>query len=339
MMIIRPVQPADLDALENLAGRAETGLTTLPDDRNLLEQKIIASQQAFSAERNESGDDHYLFVLEESEVGEVVGTSGIIAAVGLSEAFYSYKLGTIVHASRELNIYNKVSTLYLSNDYTGCTELCTLFLDAGYRKNNNGKLLSKCRFLFMAEFPHRFASKVIAEMRGYSDEQGSSPFWEGLGRHFFSMDFSQADFLSGTGNKAFIAELMPKHPVYVNLLSKETRDAIGRVHKSTGPALNMLEKEGFSFQGYIDIFDAGPTVEAQLKHIRAVRYSRTLTVIIVSHSVDGEPYLISNTKPRDFRCCIAPLSITKEGEISIDKTLAGHLNVDYGDTVRIVPLN
>ena len=337
-MLIRPAHIADLHALKNLAERAETGLTTLPDDRNLLEQKIIASHEAFSGERKAPGDDHYLFVLEDTESNIVVGTSGIIAAVGLSEAFYSYKLGTIVHASRELNVYNKVSTLYLSNDYTGCSEICTLFLDKDYRRNNNGKLLSKSRFLFMAEFPHRFASKVIAELRGYSDEKGSSPFWEGLGRHFFSMDFSRADFLSGTGNKAFIAELMPKHPVYVNLLRKETREAIGRVHKSTGPALNMLEKEGFGFQGYIDIFDGGPTVEAQRKHIRAVRYSKTLTVHIVSHTVQGEPHLISNTKLHDFRCCITPLSLEKQEEISIEKTIAGHLKVDHGDTVRIVPL-
>ncbi len=217
MMVIRPIQTDDLGALENLAGKAMTGLTTLPADRDLLEQKISASVRAFAGRRNKPRDDYYLFVLEDNDTGDVVGISGIVAAVGLNEAFYSYKLGTIVHASRELDVYNRISTLYLSNDYTGCTELCTLFLDEDYRKNNNGKLLSKCRFLFMAEFPERFAEKVIAELRGYSNEKGHSPFWEGLGRHFFSMDFSQADFLSGAGNKSFIAELMPTHPVYVNL--------------------------------------------------------------------------------------------------------------------------
>jgi arginine N-succinyltransferase len=33
-------------------------------------------------------------------------------------------------------------------------------------------------------------------MRGISDEQGHSPFWESLGRHFFKMEFSQADYLT-----------------------------------------------------------------------------------------------------------------------------------------------
>jgi arginine N-succinyltransferase len=338
MMIIRPVRPDDIDAVENLAKRAKVGLTTLPPDRNLLEKKIVASQMAFDGDKKEPGNDHYLFVLEDSQTGAVVGTSGIVAAVGVSEAFYSYRVGTVVHACRELGVYNKMSTLYLSNDYTGSTELGSLFLDPGYRKNNNGKLLSKCRFLFMAEFPHRFASKVIAEMRGYSDKDGRSPFWEGLGRRFFSMDFSQADFLSGIGDKHFIAELMPKHPVYVNLLSEQTQAVIGQVHESTRPALSILEKEGFSYQGYVDIFDAGPTVEAQLKEIRAVRDTISVPITVGTMPKEGEYHLISNRELQPFRCCLAQLPLTKGHEITIDKRLAQALRVGRGDTARVVPL-
>jgi len=338
MMIIRPVRPEDIDALEQLTKSAKVGLTTLPPDRNLLEKKIVASQGAFADDINEPGNDHYLFVLEDSQTGMAVGTAGIVAAVGVSEAFYSYRVGTVVHASRELGVYNKISTLYLSNDYTGCTEIRSLFLSPNYRKNKNGKLLSKCRFLFMAEFPHRFARKVIAEMRGYSDEHGRSPFWEGLGRRFFSMNFSQADFLSGIGDKHFIAELMPKHPVYVNLLSEQTQAVIGQVHESTKPALSILEKEGFSYQGYVDIFDAGPTVEAELKEIATIRDSMTLPINVDTVSTGGESHLISNRRLREFRCCLADLPPTKGDEITIDEMTAQALRVGKGDTVRVVPL-
>jgi arginine N-succinyltransferase len=338
MMIIRPVRSEDIDALEYLANSAKVGLTTLPPDRKLLEKKIIASQDAFAAERNEPGNDHYLFVLEDGKTGVAVGTAGIVAAVGISEAFYSYRVGTVVHASRELGVYNKISTLYLSNDYTGSTELRSLFLDPAYRKDKNGKLLSKSRFLFMAELPHRFAQKVIAEMRGYSDENGRSPFWEGLGRRFFSMDFSQADFLTGIGDKHFIAELMPKHPVYANLLSEKTQAVIGRVHESTKPALMILEKEGFGYQGYVDIFDAGPTVEAQLKEVRAIRDSVTLPITIGAMPTEGEYHLISNRKLKEFRCCLAQLPMTKGSEIAVDEILAEALGLGSRDTVRVVPL-
>ncbi|WP_410961188.1 arginine N-succinyltransferase, partial [Salmonella sp. SAL4457] len=107
-----------------------------------------------------------------------------------------------------------VPTLFLANDLTGNSELCSLFLHADHRSGLNGKLLSRARFLFIAEFRHLFGDKLIAEMRGMSDEEGRSPIWESLGRHFFKMEFSQADYLTGVGNKAFIAELMPKFPLY-----------------------------------------------------------------------------------------------------------------------------
>ena len=58
-----------------------------------------------------------------------------------------------------------METLYLSNDLTGSTELCSLFLHPDYREGYNGKWLSKCRFLFIAQYPQLFTTKIIAEMR------------------------------------------------------------------------------------------------------------------------------------------------------------------------------
>ena len=134
-----------------------------------------------------------------------------------------------MHASRALDVYTAAPTLFLANDHTGHTELCSLFLDQAYRHGKNGALLAKSRLLFIAEFAERFAPKVIAELRGRLDADGTSPFWEGLGRHFFAMEYSTADYLTGIGQKSFIAELMPKHPVYVNLLpdARARRDRRG----------------------------------------------------------------------------------------------------------------
>src|SRR5690606_4677800 len=154
-----------------------------------------------------------------------------------------------------------IPTPVLANDLTGNSELCSLFLHADHRTGLNGRLLSKARLLFIAEFRELFGDKIIAEMRGMSDAAGRSPFWESLGRHFFKMEFSQADYLTGVGNKAFIAELMPKFPLYTCFLTEDARAVIGRVHPDTEPALNMLKAEGFSYQGYVDIFDAGPAIE------------------------------------------------------------------------------
>jgi arginine N-succinyltransferase len=157
-------------------------------------------------------------VLEDDD-GRVVGISAIAGAVGLREPWYNFRVGLTVSASQELNIYREIPTLFLANDLTGNSELCSLFLHADYRSGLNGRMLSKARMLFIAEFPQLFGNKIIAEMRGVSDEAGRSPFWESLGRHFFKMEFSQADYLTGVGNKAFIAELMPKFPLYTCFLS------------------------------------------------------------------------------------------------------------------------
>jgi len=251
------------------------GFTSLPGNRELLKAKIMASEVAFSQTRAHPLGSSYLFVLQASQDNKVIGVCGIESAVGLREPFYHYRLGTVVHASRELGVHNSFQTLYLCNDYTGCTEVCTLYLDPEYRCNNNGSLLSRCRFLFLAQFKERFPGKVIAEMRGVSDAQGHSPFWNGLGRHFFSMEFSKADYLTGSGNKVFIAELMPKHSIYIHLLPKAARQVIGEVHEQTVPARKLLESEGFRYEKYIDIFDAGPTLACELKDIRAVRKSRS----------------------------------------------------------------
>ena len=118
-----------------------------------------------------------------------------------------------------------------------------------------------------------FTEKLIAEMRGYQAEDGSSPFYEGLGRHFFKMDFDHVDELTALGKKSFIAELMPRQPLYVDYLPESAQEVIGKVHRNTQPARKMLEQEGMHFEGYVDIFDAGPVLQARVSELRAMRQS------------------------------------------------------------------
>ncbi len=335
--IIRPIRLSDLDRLCELAQNSGPGFTSLPGNRELLKTKILASETAFNQEKADPLGASYLFVMESSPANRVVGVCGIEAAVGRREPFYHYRVGTVVHASRELGVHNSFQTLYLCNDYTGCTEVCTLYLDPQYRKGNNGGLLSRCRFLFLAQFKTRFPGKVIAEMRGVSDAQGRSAFWDGLGQHFFSMPFSEADYLTGIGNKVFIAELMPKHSIYIHLLPATARQVIGEVHEQTVPARKLLEAEGFRYEKYIDIFDAGPTLACELKDIRAVRKSNYASVHIGPYQHHAITFLISNTSFRNFRCTAAQIA-PSEGRITLTEELAHQLMVSEGDKVRVVPL-
>ena len=336
MIIIRPIQSSDYDALHRIAVESGHGFTSLPVNEELLKKRISHAEVSFKSIVSQPGNEGYLFVMEDTETGAVVGTSGIESAVGLDDAFYHYHLGKVVHSSRELNIYNTVETLSLCNDYTGASEICTLFLSETHRKNRNGRFLSRFRFLFMAEHTERFAETVIAEMRGVSDENGESPFWKWLEEHFFSLDFPTADYLTGIGKKEFIAELMPKYPIYVNLLSKDAQRVINKVHPKTVPALRLLEAEGFSRRGYVDIFDAGPTVETQTASVKTIRQSKKRQVIIGDVANDNN-YIICNDKVADFRATQAAILLRDTAkQVVLSQTVADALMVKEGDWVRLV---
>ena len=337
MLVVRPIKLSDYDALHTCAVESGHGFTSLPVNEELLTNRITHSEYSFAKENvTEPGDEGYLMVGFDVETGEVAGTTGIEASIGWDVPFYSYHISKVVHSSQRLKVNNVVKLLTFGNNYTGCSEICTLFLRPDYRKGLNGRLMSKCRFLLMAEHPERFSETIFAEMRGVSDDEGNSPFWQWLQEHFFSIDFTLADYLTGIGKKGFIADLMPKLPIYINLLSQEAQDVIGQVHDKTRPALKLLEREGFTNRGYVDIFDAGPTVECDLRNIESVRHSIRAQVEISEHA-SSQDYLIGNTSFENFRAVAAKGAYDQaSGKVILAPNVAEALEVQEGDFVRML---
>lgn len=344
MLLIRPIVSADFAGLLQIATESGAGFTSLPLCERKLKHKIAHSEASFAAKVQAPGDQGYLFVLEDTDTGEIIGTSGIEAAVGLHNPFYHFHKSTVVHHCEELNVHNPVEVLTLCNDYTGVSEICTLFVREPYRVGLNGRFLSKIRFLFMAEHPERFSKLVIAEMRGEADENGIPPFWHWLQRTFFGVEFSTADHMIGLGNKGFIADLMPRYPIYVGLLPKEAQQVIGKVHQNTKPALNLLEKEGFINRGYVDLFDAGPTVEAQVKQIKSVRHSHKAMVEVVADNIlaHGPNHLaICNSETADFRAVVSDHCLFDKHTqvLQISASIAAALKLASGESVRFLNLD
>jgi len=343
MRVIRPIAEQDLGALIDMARESGVGFTSLPDDPGLMEQKL---QRAVPSLRGDLPPEEarYLFMLQETPDGPPSGLCGIEARIGQEDVWYNYRLGTVIQASKTLGVYRRTPTLFLSNDLTGATELGSLFLRKPARGRRNGALLSKCRMLFLATFPELFSQRVVAEMRGYSDEQALSPFWEGLGRRFFNIEFSDADRLTGSGDKVFIAELMPRFPIYVPMLPASAQQVIGIVHPDTEPALALLQAEGFRKNGYIDIFDAGPTIECALDRIGGVRRSRAREVGAVRGPEPAdEPqaaprWLVGNGRLADFRAIGAAELQYSGTRITLTPRQADSLRVSSGDTVRIMSM-
>jgi arginine N-succinyltransferase len=337
MLVVRAIHATDLEALLDMAAQVGSGMTTLKPDRQMLGDRVSIAVQSF-AQTIPPEERDYMFVMEDTTTGRLAGVCAIKGAVGLTEPFYNYRIGTLVHSSRELDVFSRMDTLYLSNDLTGSTELCSLFLHPDYRTGNNGKWLSKSRFLFIAQFPELFTEKLIAEMRGYQADDGSSPFYEGLGRHFFKMDFNHVDDLTALGKKSFIAELMPRQPLYVAYLPQSAQEVIGKVHNSTAPARRLLEQEGMHFEGYVDIFDAGPVLQARVSELRAMRDSAVMTLDPAASSSDTEPLLVSNTVLQDFRMIVSQANPVS-GKLALSASEMALLHCQSGDQVRTLPLN
>jgi len=347
-MIIRPIAHTDLDALRQIAIESGPGFTSLMDDRDFLTRKIEHAIDSFRRPVTQPGGEGYLFVLEDDHTGEIMGTTGIEAAVGLDSPLYHYHKSQLVHHSRELGLFKRVDVLNMCNHYTGCSEICTLYLRPQFRRPYAGKLLSRVRFLFMAQHRQRFSSTVIAEMRGVSDDQGHSPFWDWLRTHFVDLDFPTVTQLVGTGNNGFIAEMMPKYPLYAHLLSDKARQVIGQVHEKTRPALALLQREGFRHLGYVDLFDGGPTLEAELDGIRSIAQSTQCQVRCVDHrstplhSPGAGPVLaVANAGTWDFRAGVTDQAVylPQHNLLQVPASLAESLGLTDGATARFIPLS
>ena len=335
MQVIRPIADSDLDTLVELAGATTFGLTTLRMDRDQLAHRISDSLHAFETLAGQPRGESYLFVLEDTDSGSVIGTSAIVSKVGGFEPFYAYQIESSVHASELLNVRKQVPTLHLVAEHNGPCEIGSLFLSPDHRGGGRGRLLSLSRFLFMADHREYFDPQVIAEMRGVIDEHGHSPFWEAIGRHFFEIEFPYADYLSIV-NKRFIADLMPKHPIYIPLLPADAQAVIGQVHEKTAPARKLLESEAFAYRRMVDIFEAGPVLACDRDDIRTIKESDCGEIeAVVDEPIDSPTYLISN-RLRDFRACQGPAAVTDQGGVQLTKEVADALGVGAGDSVRYV---
>jgi arginine N-succinyltransferase len=337
-MLFRRACEDDLDDIYHLAEHAGVGITTLPKDKDLLQKRLVRSITSFNKEVDSPNSEYYLFVLEDPKTGNVVGTSAIEAAMGYDAPVYSYKLSRRTRICHELNIRNDYEVLSLVNDNQGQSEICTLFLEPSYRVNSNGLLLSRARFLFIAQHPERFSRTIIAEMRGISNDEGHSPFWDEVGYHFFHMSFMEADKLSISTNKQFIADLMPRHPIYVKLLNPAAQAVIGQPHPSSTAAMNILLREGFRFNNYIDIFDAGPTLEAPRDLINTINTSKIVKIKNTTHDISSDRFLLANTSI-NYRATIGHVIFNEQqGSCLLSNEVSELLQVNVGDTIRISPL-
>ena len=335
-VVIRPITLKDLNALKHFADVVGSGLTSLPKDRNLLSKKIAFSVASFNKEATAPEKELYLFVIEDLAKGKVVGTCAIASKSAVDLPLYTYAVETHTQTSRTLKIKTDIPVLHLSIMRNGPSELCSLFLIPEYRASGLSRLLSLSRFLFIASFPHRFEPTLFAQMRGVTDNAGEAPFWNAVGRCFYNMEFTEADALVAK-DKSFVAELVPTFPIYIPLLPKSAQEIIGQTHPHTTPALKLLEAEGFHWNNHVDLFDAGPNITCQTKHVKAIKESQTAIITGIADNLPSTPKMIISNCQIDFRATYGAIGRLPEQKAVISAALAKSLNVTIGDTVRYLP--
>ncbi|MFD1788882.1 arginine N-succinyltransferase [Sphingomonas floccifaciens] len=327
--VIRAARDSDLQPLYEMAKLTGGGFTNLPPEKPALRAKLERSHAAFDRDADTIEDELFVLVLENLDTGEVRGTCQIFPHVGQRWPFYSYRIGTITKRSEELGRTFSAEILNLVNDLGGASEVGGLFLHPGERAGGLGLLLARARYLFIRNHRSRFGDRVLAELRGIIDEAGGSPFWDGVAGRFFGMNFQEADQFNAVHGNQFIADLMPKHPVYIAMLSESARSVIGLPHPSGRAAMRMLENEGFAYEKYVDIFDGGPTMTARTDQVKTVREARDFELTGVAEG--GVPSLIATGRLRDFR-----VTLGEVGDGTIDPASAAALGVGVGDVLTEV---
>ena len=328
---MRAARADDLAALYEMAKLTGGGFTNLPPDRPSLTAKLDRSGAAFARVEQSVADDLFVLVLENTETGQVRGTCQIFSQIGMHTPFYSYRIGTLTQHSKELGRTFRADMLTLSTDLEGSSEVGGLFLHPRERAGGLGMLIARSRYLFVRQHRARFADRMIAELRGLIDEGGGSPFWDGLAGRFFGMNFQDADEFNAINGHQFIADLMPKTPIYIAMLTDHARAAIGLPHPSGRAAMRMLENEGFSNDGYIDIFDGGPTMCAATSRIKSVAEAREVVSDRIADNA-GPRTIVSHGTLTGFT---AAWGHVEDG--TIDPVSAAALGVEPGQTVLVAP--
>ena len=354
MILLREIQERDLDALERFA--QIPGMFNLPGDRDVLRDKIIQSVTSFKdakiPEKGEAGvlEGKYLFVAEDLQNGQVLGTSMIAGQHGTVESPHFYfEIGNEEKFSTTINTGFIHGTLKLKYDTNGPSEIGGLVIDPGIRNSEArvGRQISFARFLFLALNRGRFRQKILAELLPPLNRKGLSPLWEAIGRRFTNMDYWEADQLCAK-DKEFIFSLFPSGKIYTTFLTAEARNAIGRVGKDTEPVLHMLKKIGFNYRNQVDPFDGGPHLWANVEELLPVQNLRRGTFsskdAMTASDVKAQSGLLTKIKqnPGQFRAA-AVSAVVSDGTIQWvgdQESLAdlrSQLGVTDGDEVAFMP--
>lgn len=361
MFLIRRARVEDVPTLLKLARMVH--FINLPADKDIITEKVQWSRRCFadlaargikgggrgSTDKGESagpadgvGKLHsraklFMFVLEDTESGGVLGTSQIITSVGgkgQPNLSFELKRKEMFSTSLQMGVTHVVAQLKL--DETGPTEIGGLILQPSYRghKARLGRFLSSVRFHFMGLHRGVVADRVLAEMMGPITPDGQSTLWEYLGRRFINLTYIEADRFC-QHSREFMLNLLPREEIYLTLLPPEARRLVAQVGPETEPAKKMLERLGFQYRNCIDPFDGGPNLEAKTDDIELVKATRRVVVGPALAEDASTPLLLSVMDDDGEFVAVQAMGVeeSKQGTVRLTKAIMDAIGVKTGDRI------
>jgi arginine N-succinyltransferase len=266
-MRFRPARACDAEPIFGLTQKADAGMTTIPRSLAEVHEAIDQTERFLNGDK----DAHkVLFVAYQSD--RLLGISALIPRLGWDRPFYSFKKVQFSRQSAHPPLRVTYTTLQLSSDFDGCTELATLFLAPEARGTGASRLLSLGRLAFIHNHRGRFSNRLMADIRGWSEPGKEPPFWTHLASKFIDLDFDTADRLSAQ-HGIFIDQLLPTVPLFLNLLPDEAASVVGKPNDQSAPALALLRSVGFEMTDLCDVFDAGPSMACHTDQTLVARTS------------------------------------------------------------------
>ncbi|MBV8035394.1 arginine N-succinyltransferase [Roseateles sp.] len=189
-----------------------------------------------------------------------------VPRLGLKLPRYHFHVGRIVHASQELDLFRVQTTLLLGNDLTGSAELSDFQarpdLDDTAQAEAFTRLVSAAtaRADSMAER----GDSLVAELPGWHDARGQSPFWHALGARFYRGDPATAQLRLGEAWRSHLAALLPRQTIYLSFLGGEAEARLGQPDTSAATIAAALAACGFKASCHVRINDGGPVLRRRL---------------------------------------------------------------------------
>jgi arginine N-succinyltransferase len=373
MYVIRRAKVDDATTLHKLAKMVH--FINLPPDKEIITQKIVHSRNSFLKTANAkaepepelvpksiaglgpgSGDerssveglgvsaanaDLFVFVLEDTESGNVLGTSQTLAKMGgPGNPNFSFRLEKREFFSESLQTGTTQTVAVLREDESGPTEIGGLIIQPSFRGHPKklGWFLSVVRFHFIGLHRAKFSDKVIAEMMAPITADSHNLLWDFLGRRFIPLSYDEADRFCQY-SREFIAGLLPREPLYLSLLPPSARAVIGEVGPETRSARRMLEKLGFVYSGIVDPFDGGPHLAANTDDISIVRETvRAKAGATVRATERKRKGVVSVLKDNgEFYAIHEEFAVNRDGTLGLTRDHASALQLEPGDTVGVTP--